>query len=85
MLEDTKGILSEREMRLLSLRYGIDGGKPRTLQAVGDHFGLSRERVRQLQNIALSKLRRAYAEQPNTRVPLAPDVVRRLLAGCYPE
>ena len=86
MIEDCKGVLSERELELLSLRYGIDrGGKPRTLQAVADHFCLSRERVRQLQNIALCKLRHAYETRLDSGVPLSPDTVRRMLAGCYPE
>ena len=43
----------------ISQRFGLDGGKPKTLEEVGKKFGVSRERIRQLQNIALSKLRRA--------------------------
>lgn len=77
-------VLNERELKLLSLRFGLDDGKPRTLEEVGDHFGLCRERVRQLQNIALSKLRRAHKLQQGEQ-PLPPDTVRRLLAGCYPK
>ena len=40
-------------------RFGLDGGKPKTLEEVGKKFGVTRERIRQLQNIALTKLRRA--------------------------
>jgi RNA polymerase primary sigma factor len=41
----------------------LDGGKPRTLEAVSKDFGITRERIRQLQNIALAKLRRALIKR----------------------
>ena len=46
-----------------------NNGKPKTLEEVGKKFGVTRERIRQLQNIALAKLRRALAkrEKPNLR------------------
>ena len=44
-------------------RFGLDGGKPETLEEVGKKFGVTRERIRQLQNIALGKLRRAFAKR----------------------
>jgi RNA polymerase primary sigma factor len=49
--------LSPRERRVLELRYGIDNNQPRTLDDVGEIFGISRERVRQIQKEALEKLR----------------------------
>lgn len=49
--------LSEREARILQLRYGFDTGRPHTLQEVGAIFGLSRERIRQIEQAALEKLR----------------------------
>ncbi|MDZ7676793.1 MAG: sigma-70 family RNA polymerase sigma factor [Acidimicrobiales bacterium] len=49
--------LDEREREVLRLRYGLDRGEPRTLEAVGDHFHLTRERVRQIEAKAMSKLR----------------------------
>jgi len=52
-------VLAWREKIIISQRFGLDGGKPKTLEEVGKKFGVSRERIRQLQNIALSKLRRA--------------------------
>ncbi len=51
--------LSERERSVLILRYGIEGGAPQTLEQVGNEFGITRERVRQLETKALAKLRRS--------------------------
>jgi RNA polymerase primary sigma factor len=52
-------VLDKREQKIISQRFGLDGGTPRTLEDVGKDFGITRERIRQLQNIALTKLRRA--------------------------
>ena len=49
----------------LRLRFGLDGEKPRTLEEVGEVFNVTRERVRQIQNIALRKLRKMMREQDN--------------------
>jgi RNA polymerase sigma factor (sigma-70 family) len=49
--------LDEREREILRLRFGLDRGEPRTLDQVGDHFSLTRERIRQIEARALSKLR----------------------------
>jgi RNA polymerase sigma factor (sigma-70 family) len=49
--------LDEREREILRLRFGLDGGEPRTLEQVGQHFGLTRERIRQIEAQAMSKLR----------------------------
>ncbi len=49
--------LDERERLILILRFGLDGQEPRTLEEVGQHFDLTRERIRQMQNRALAKLR----------------------------
>jgi RNA polymerase sigma factor (sigma-70 family) len=51
------GILDEREGQVVMMRYGIGGGSPRTLSDVGAALGITRERVRQIENRALSKLR----------------------------
>ena len=50
-------VLEEDERRIIRLRYGLDGGLPRTLSDVGKAFGLTRERIRQIEGRALSKLR----------------------------
>ena len=51
------GTLSERERRVLQLRFGIDDGRSRTLEEVGRDFGVTRERIRQIEAKALRKLR----------------------------
>ena len=58
-------VLSDREQTILSLRFGLDGKTPMTLAAIGKKFHITRERVRQLQNRALSKTKRALDFQPN--------------------
>lgn len=49
--------LDEREKEILKLRFGLDRGEPRTLEEVGEHFNLTRERIRQIEARAMSKLR----------------------------
>jgi RNA polymerase primary sigma factor len=56
-------VLDKREKKIISQRFGLDGGKPRILEDIGKNFGVTRERIRQLQNIALAKLRRALREK----------------------
>ena len=56
-------VLDKREQKIISQRFGLDGGTPKTLEDVGKNFGVTRERIRQLQNIALAKLRRALSKK----------------------
>src|ERR1700716_1121556 len=56
-------VLDDRERKIIFQRFGLDGGKPKTLEEVGKKFGVTRERIRQLQNIALAKLRRALSKK----------------------
>ncbi|MGC1481462.1 MAG: RNA polymerase sigma factor RpoD/SigA [Chthoniobacterales bacterium] len=55
--------LDDRERRIINCRFGLDGEKPRTLEEVGETFGVTRERIRQLQNIALHKMRKALSKK----------------------
>jgi RNA polymerase primary sigma factor len=55
--------LDSREKKIISQRFGLDGGEPKTLEDVSKDFGVTRERIRQLQNIALAKLRRALSRR----------------------
>ncbi len=56
-LADALEELSEREQEVLKLRFGLDDGQPRTLEEVGQEFNVTRERIRQIESKALSKLR----------------------------
>jgi len=58
MLQDMVGHLDAREATILRYRFGLDGGTEKTLEEVGRKFGVTRERVRQIQNLALRKLRK---------------------------
>src|SRR6266478_7516624 len=87
-LSELLKVLDDREREIIFKRFGLDGGKPKTLEEVGKTFGVTRERIRQLQNIALAKLRRALAkrEKPILRRdpvqflnPASPDPTRTRL------
>jgi RNA polymerase primary sigma factor len=56
-------VLDNRERRIIAARFGLEGENPKTLETVGRKFGVTRERIRQLQNGALEKLRRALARR----------------------
>ncbi len=58
-ISDLLEALDDREREIIFQRFGLDGGKSKTLEEVGKEFGVTRERIRQLQNIALAKLRQA--------------------------
>lgn len=57
MIRDLMDDLTERESFILTCRYGLDGDGEKTLEQVGQKFGITRERVRQIQNSALAKMR----------------------------
>jgi RNA polymerase primary sigma factor len=69
-LERVMTKLTERERTVLSMRYGLESGIPQTLDEVGRHFSLTRERIRQIEAKALAKLRH----------PSSPGSLRHLLA-----
>jgi RNA polymerase primary sigma factor len=56
-MEDVLETLSERERRVLEMRFGLEDGRSRTLEEVGKEFGVTRERIRQIEAKALRKLR----------------------------
>ena len=56
-IRDALQSLSDREARVIQMRFGLEDGRDRTLEEVGNHFGLTRERIRQIEANALEKLR----------------------------
>jgi RNA polymerase primary sigma factor len=56
-MEDVLATLSPREARILRLRFGLQDGRSYTLKEVGEKFGLTRERIRQIEREALNRLR----------------------------
>jgi RNA polymerase primary sigma factor len=66
---DLVGCLPEREAKIIRSRFGLDDGPELTFETIGAKFGVTRERIRQVQNIALGKLRRML-EQTGSR-PMA--------------
>ncbi|MDZ7838789.1 MAG: RNA polymerase sigma factor RpoD [Actinomycetota bacterium] len=56
-LQDVLNTLNERERKVIQLRFGLQDGHPRTLEEVGREFGVTRERIRQIESKTLSKLR----------------------------
>ncbi len=68
-LEEALEKLSERERKIIQLRYGINDGKYRTLEEVGSEFGITRERIRQIEAVALRRLRHPYLRKKLQRLP----------------
>lgn len=74
---DLLSILNEREQRIIADRFGLEGRKPMLLEDVGREFGVSRERIRQLQNSALAKMRKALLKKDRRD----PSTYRRSAVG----
>jgi len=62
-LDGLLSVLDERERKIIDERFGLNGRKALTLEEVGREFGVTRERIRQLQNSALTKMRRALRKK----------------------
>jgi RNA polymerase primary sigma factor len=67
MLQDMVKHLDAREAEILRFRFGLGGGTERTLEEVGEKFGVTRERIRQIQNLALRKLRKMIEKLETTK------------------
>ena len=76
MLEEVGDLLEQlddREKRIINSRFGLDGADPITLEEVGVKFGVTRERIRQLQNVALTKMRRALGKRERPDIEMVPQ------------
>jgi len=69
-LRDLLARLPDRESKIIRARFGLDDGRERTLETIGARLGVTRERIRQLQQFALKKLRQML-EQPASVAPAA--------------
>ena len=73
--------IDEREAKILRLRYGLEDGQPMTLKAIGERIGVTRERVRQMEQDALRKLyailSREFGEEDDTKGPRPTQRVQR--------
>jgi len=70
VINDLNSLIDEldpRESEIIRLRFGLNGEKPKTLEEVGELFEITRERVRQLQNMALTRMRKALVEREQQR------------------
>jgi RNA polymerase primary sigma factor len=74
-LRELLEVLDDRERKIILQRFGLDDGKPKTLEEVGKKFGVTRERIRQLQNIALAKLRRALSKKETPIIRQGPNSI----------
>jgi len=74
-LDELLEVLDTREHRIIDARFGLDGKTPMTLEEVGVEFGVTRERIRQLQNIALAKMRKALHRKEEPMPDPLPGVV----------
>jgi RNA polymerase primary sigma factor len=57
-VQDILNVLTEREQKILKMRFGLEDGKSHTLEEVGQEFSVTRERIRQIEAKALAKLRK---------------------------
>jgi len=66
-IQSVIALLDKREAEIIRLRFGLDGDHPLTLEEVGEAFKITRERVRQIQTIAIHKMRRIMTENERQR------------------
>jgi RNA polymerase primary sigma factor len=67
LMQELVGTLPTREAEILRYRFGLDGDSEKTLEEVGEKFGVTRERIRQIQNIALARLRKEIEKLETVR------------------
>ena len=76
VLEDLFMVLKEKEKDVIIKRFGLDNSSKKTLEAIGQEYSITRERVRQIENVALNKLRRVL---PNTNLSIINHVAKDIL------
>jgi RNA polymerase primary sigma factor len=71
LMREVLATLDARESRILSMRFGLDNGRPKTLEEVGERLGVTRERIRQIQEQALQKMRVKIENRDHSPVLIA--------------
>jgi len=71
LMREVLATLDARESRILSMRFGLDNGRPKTLEEVGERLGVTRERIRQIQEQALQKMRVKIENRDHSPVMVA--------------
>src|SRR3989454_9565052 len=83
LVHEMVGTLDSREQAILRQRFGLDGGERKTLEQIGEQFGVTRERIRQIEEIALKKLRKRIqdlrSEEHTSELQSPCNLVCRLL------
>ena len=76
-LEDLMEPLDKRERNIIIKRFGLNGKSSRTLEQVGKEFGVTRERIRQLQNVAIAKMRQSLQRMEDPSVQALEGVMEK--------
>ena len=71
LLHDALATLDPRESKILAMRFGLDDGRPKTLEQIAEQFGITRERIRQIQEQALEKMRESIELRDPLSTPRA--------------
>ena len=79
-MQEVLATLDQRESRILAMRFGLDNGQPKTLEEVGQQLGVTRERIRQIQEQALEKMR-VKIEERDTTIRRAAEVMSKAAGG----
>ena len=71
LVREVLATLTPRENKILAMRFGLDDGRPKTLEEIGEKLGRTRERIRQIQEEALKKMREKIVEHETPAVETA--------------
>jgi RNA polymerase primary sigma factor len=81
MVHEVLATLDARESKILTMRFGLDDGRPKTLEEVSEQFGISRERIRHIQEHALEKMRKKIEKRDPLSKPLKKTAFHGLPCG----
>jgi len=81
LVNEVLATLDARERKILVMRFGLDDGRPKSLEAVAEHLGVSRERIRQVQEQALDKMRERIGKRDPLSRPLKKTAFNGLPGG----